>query len=257
MHVVAHSQGGATSALNAVAALTVLPLAGVHLLLVLVPVAWTAATAVAQWVYWQRRFRDDADVPGMSLLDGVDWLDLWAPFDLVPNGRPVATDGAYRAVLVPGSMSVLRDHVTYDHVTYDHDLAETVPRMLAHASSALPHVPELLLRPGVLAPGGAALGAMRGLRARRSLHDAAGRGNNWMPWERRDWWSVGMRSATWLGAVALVAVPSVSRLDAWGRWAWGLAPVEGATGAVEAGSPGPRRSSTGGAPCAAATRLAR
>jgi hypothetical protein len=199
---------------SAVAALAILPLFGLRPVLVLAPVAWICAIGALQWVYWSRRFAGAGAVPRLDPLTGVDWLDLWAPFDLVPNGRPVEHGVAgYRVTLVPGGMSVL-----HDHVSYASDLAETVPRVLAHASGALPRISELALRPGALAPGGAELGARRALRARPALQDASGTGTNWMPWEGRDWLSLVLRVVTWLGAAALVVAYRWTHLAAWGRW---------------------------------------
>ena len=180
----------------------------------LLPVAWIAAIGALQWVYWSRRFAGSGAVPRLDPLVGVDWLDLWAPFDLVPNGRAVEHGVAgYQVTLVPGAMSVL-----HDHTSYATDLAETVPRVLAHASGALPRIRELALRPGALAPGGAQLGARRGLRARLALQDSGGTGTSWMPWEGRDWLSLVLRVATWLAAVVLVIAYRWSHLAAWGSW---------------------------------------
>ncbi|PVU81096.1 hypothetical protein DDP54_17195 [Cellulomonas sp. WB94] len=199
---------------SAVAALSILPLFGLHPALVLVPVAWICAIGALQWVYWSRRFAGDGAIPRLDPLIGVDWLDLWAPFDLVPNGRAVEQGvSGYRVTLVPGGMSVL-----HDHVSYASDLAETVPRVLAHASGALPRIRELAMRPGALAPGGAQLGARRGLRARPSLRDSGGTGTSWMPWEGRDWLSLVLRVVTWLGAATLVVAYRWTHLAAWGRW---------------------------------------
>jgi hypothetical protein len=207
---------------SAVAALAMLPLIGLHPALVLAPVAWICAIGALQWAYWSRRFAGPGAVPHLDPLVGVDWLDLWAPFDLVPNGRPVEHGvTGYRVTLVPGAMSVL-----HDHVAYASDLAETVPRVLAHASGALPRIRELALRPGALAPGGALLGARRGLRARPALRDAGGTGTSWMPWEGRDWLSLVLRVVTWLGAVALVIAYHWSHLAAWGRWTRQVGPVD-------------------------------
>jgi hypothetical protein len=78
----------------------------------------------------------DGSVP---LLAGVRWLDVWAPFDLVPNGRRVAADdtGAYQHVAVAGELSVVRDHVHYDR-----DWGQTMPlvvrRLLAPEADGVP-----------------------------------------------------------------------------------------------------------------------
>ncbi|HEX5332763.1 MAG TPA: hypothetical protein VFW79_08970 [Cellulomonas sp.] len=207
---------------SAVAALAILPLFGLHPALVLAPVAWICAIGALQWVYWSRRFAGAGAIPHLDPLTGVDWLDLWAPFDLVPNGRPVERGVAgYRVTLVPGGMSAL-----HDHVSYASDLAETVPRVLAHASGALPRIPELARRPGALAPGGAQLGARRALRARPDLHDPSGTGDNWMPWEGRDWLSLALRAVTWLGAGTLLVAFRWTHLAAWGSWARQLGAVD-------------------------------
>jgi hypothetical protein len=214
---------------SAVAALAVLPLVGLEPALVLLPVAWIAAIGALQWVYWSRRFAGSGAVPRLDPLVGVDWLDLWAPFDLVPNGRAVEHGVAgYRVTLVPGAMSVL-----HDHTSYAADLAETVPRVLAHASGALPRISELALRPGALAPGGAQLGARRGLRARSALQDSGGTGTSWMPWEGRDWLSLVLRVVTWLGAVVLVIAYRWTHLAAWGRWARNVGPVDRVVAVVD------------------------
>ncbi|MGV8977522.1 MAG: hypothetical protein ACOH17_05710 [Cellulomonas sp.] len=213
---------GAAATSSAVAALAILPLFGLHPALVLAPIAWIVAIGALQWVYWSRRFTGTGAVPQLEPLTGVDWLDLWAPFDLVPNGRPVERGVAgYRVTLVPGGMSVL-----HDHVAYSSDLAETIPRVLAHASGALPRIKELAVRPGALAPGGAQLGATRALRARPALHDAAGTGTNWMPWEGRDWLSLVLRVVTWAGAVILVVAYRWTHLAAWGGWARQIGAVD-------------------------------
>lgn len=207
---------------SAVAALAILPLFGLHPALVLGPVTWIGAIGALQWVYWSRRFAGSGAVPRLDPLTGVDWLDLWAPFDLVPNGRAVEHgERGYRVTLVPGGMSVL-----HDHVSYAADIAETVPRVLAHASDALPRIRELALRPGALAPGGAQLGARRGLRARPSLRDSGGAGTSWMPWEGRDWLSLLLRAVAWLGAAALVVAHRRSHLAAWGQWVRQLSAVD-------------------------------
>ena len=207
---------------SALAALAILPLFGLHPALVLAPVAWICAIGALQWGYWSRRFAGAGAIPRLDPLTGVDWLDLWAPFDLVPNGRPVERGVAgYRVTLVPGGMSVL-----HDHVSYAADLAETLPRVLAHASGALPRIPELARRPGALAPGGAQLGARRALRARPDLHDSHGTGHNWMPWEGRDWLSLALRAVTWLGAVVLLVAFRWTHLAAWGNWARRLGAVD-------------------------------
>lgn len=214
---------------SGLAALSILPVAGAGGLLALVPVTWIVAVGAAQWLYWMRRFGADEDLPRLPVIPGVTWLDLWAPFDLVPNGRPVAPGApGYRATLVPGGLSVL-----HDHTAYARDLAETVPRVLAHLGDQLGRVPALAARPGALAPGGAQLGARRGLRARRPLADPEGTGANWMPWEGRDWLQLWLRGLTWLVAVALVVVPGLAPLAPWGHRLRAWSPLDATVRVLE------------------------
>ena len=219
-----------------VAALSILPLTGIDARLVLAPLVWIAVVGAVQWTYWQHRFARDDAIPQIPILDGVDWLDLWAPFDLVPNGRPVAPEsassvaagsGRYHSALVPGAMSAV-----FDHVTYVADLAETIPRFLAHVAGALPRIGELALRPGALDAGGAMLGAHRGLRVRRALHDAAGLGTNWMPWEGRDWLSFSLRVAAWVTG-ALVVIGGSVPVRVWGVWVRQNATVDAVSAGAE------------------------
>lgn len=145
--------------------------------------------------------------PSPGTVPGVGWLDLWAPFDPVHNGRPVAPAGPlYVGQTVPGRMAFLLDH-TY----YEKDWHETVPRVLAHITS------------GLTGPG--RLGAARGVRARKSLRDPEGTGPNWTPWSRRDWVSFGCRAAALVSGLVLAVVCGAqvmslgARLRGIGTWA--------------------------------------
>ncbi len=99
------------------------------------------------------------DEGGLPVLDRVNWLDIWAPFDLVPNGRAVAPaqrsgDTGYQYRLIPGQLSVLRDHIRYDK-----DWGQTMPliwaRLLDPTGPALPHVGVRPLRKGLVPSHGA------------------------------------------------------------------------------------------------------
>jgi len=126
--------------------------------------------------------------PTPGAVPGVSWLDVWAPFDPVHNGRPVAGPGSgYLGQAVPGRMAFVLDHVYYEK-----DWNETVPRVLAHVTQGLDPA--------------ARLGAPRGVRERRSLRDPAGEGPNWTPWSRRDWVSFACRGLSLLAGVLLVAL---------------------------------------------------
>ncbi|NLF05370.1 MAG: hypothetical protein GX593_10285, partial [Actinomycetales bacterium] len=118
----------------------------------------------------------------------VSWLDVWAPFDPVHNGRPVAgPSSGYLGQTVPGRMAFVLDHVYYEK-----DWNETVPRVLAHITQGL--------------EPSARLGVPRGVRERRSLQDPAGEGPNWTPWSRRDWVSFGSRGLSLVVGVLLVVL---------------------------------------------------
>lgn len=145
--------------------------------------------------------------PSPGTVPGVSWLDLWAPFDPVHNGRPVAPAGPdYLAQTVPGRMTFLLDHIYYEK-----DWHESVPRVLNHVTAGL-------------GPAGH-LGAARGVRARTSLHDPAGTGPNWTPWSRRDWVSFACRAVAVAAGFVLVAVCGAqvmalgARLRDVGTWA--------------------------------------
>ena len=168
--------------------------------------------------------RDFERKPSPGILSGVSWLDMWAPFDPVPNGRPVARSSReYLGLTVPGRMTFL-----IDHVHYATDWHETVPRALAHITLGL--------------PAKARLGARRGVRARKSLGDPKGQRPNWTPWSRRDWVSFACRGLALVAGLGLVvfAGPQVMSIGAklrgigpwaetaatwageqWGRW-WAL-----------------------------------
>lgn len=124
--------------------------------------------------------------PSPGTVRGVSWLDLWAPFDPVHHGRPVAAPSRdYLGQAVPGRMVFVLDHVFYEK-----DWHESVPRVLAHVTS------------GLRAP--ARLGAQRGVRERKSLRDPDGQGPNWTPWSRRDWVSFACRASTVVAGLVLV-----------------------------------------------------
>ncbi|MDQ2624225.1 MAG: hypothetical protein M3Y20_03590 [Actinomycetota bacterium] len=143
----------------------------------LVLLLWSGAASV--------RRLGRAPTPGT--VPGVAWLDIWAPFDPVHNGCPVAAPSSeYLGQTIPGRMAFVLDHVYYEK-----DWNETVPRVLAHITHGL--------------EGRARLGATRGVRERKSLHDPAGEGPNWTPWSRRDWVSFGCRGLALLVGVVLVA----------------------------------------------------
>lgn len=145
--------------------------------------------------------------PSPGPLAGVRWLDLWAPFDPVPNGRPVApADEEYTGQTIPGRMAFLLDHVYYEK-----DWHETVPRVLSRITAGL--------------GDRARLGAPRGVRARKSLRDPDGTGPNWTPWSRRDWVSFGCRVGTIVAGMVLALTCGAqvmalgARLRGIGAWA--------------------------------------
>lgn len=141
--------------------------------------------------------------PSPGALAGVRWLDVWAPFDPVPNGRAVERAGEeYTGQTVPGRMAFLLDHVYYEK-----DWHETVPRVLSRITDGL--------------GAQARLGAPRGVRARKSLHDPDGTGPNWTPWSRRDWVSFGCRAGT-IVAGLLLAVLCGGQVMALGAWLRGI-----------------------------------
>jgi hypothetical protein len=94
--------------------------------------------AVAVWRCARRLDEVESEEAPLAPLEGVSWLDIWAPFDLVPNGYAVTSDRAaegtaYEHHLVAGELSVFRDHVRYDR-----DWGQTIPlvfsRLLAPES---------------------------------------------------------------------------------------------------------------------------
>ncbi len=59
------------------------------------------------------------DIKQVRPIAGVRWLDVWAAVDPVPNGQPVNSGDpqpspTYELHVVPGELSVVRDHVLYD-----------------------------------------------------------------------------------------------------------------------------------------------
>ncbi|MDD9205796.1 hypothetical protein PU560_04855 [Georgenia sp. 10Sc9-8] len=158
-----------------------------------------------------------APLPSPGTVPGVAWLDMWASFDAVHNGRAVAWPGpAYRFVLVPGQMQVLGDHLSYGE-----DWTESVPRILRHLTG---HLPEP-----------ARLGAPRGVRARADLEDPDGTGSNWTPWAGRDWVALALRVLPVAAAVLALVTPWREEYRQLGERVAGLHPivstlVDGATG---------------------------
>ena len=176
--------------------------------LLVAPGAVTLLTLLALLLVGRSTVRRLGGVPSPGRVPGVPWLDLWAPFDPVHTGRPVARSGPeYLGQTVPGRMTFLLDHVWYEK-----DWTETVPRVLAHVTAGL--------------PVSARLGARRGVRARKALQDPEGQGPNWTPWSRRDWVFLGCRALTillWLGLV----VGAGRQVTALGSRLRGLGPLSG------------------------------
>lgn len=156
--------------------------------LLLAPGAVSLATLVLLLLAGRASAKRLGRSPSPGAIPGVSWLDVWAPFDPVHNGRPVARHGSgYLGQTVPGRMAFLLDHVYYEK-----DWSETVPRVLAHVTQGL--------------EGSARLGATRGVRERKSLGDPAGEGPNWTPWSRRDWVSFVCRGLAVVLGIVLISV---------------------------------------------------
>jgi|GEM_PF-5419832 len=175
--------------------------------LMVAPGAVSVVTLVLLLVAGAGSVRRLGRTPTPGTVPGVSWLDVWAPFDPVHNGRPVAAPGqAYLGQTVPGRMAFVLDHVYYEK-----DWNESVPRVLAHVTAGLDRRSKL--------------GAPRGVRERKSLRDTAGEGPNWTPWSRRDWVSFACRGLAVLAGIVLVSASGtqVMALGAWlrgvGEWA--------------------------------------
>jgi len=172
--------------------------------LVVAPLGISVLTLVALLLSGRAAARRLGKAPSPGVVPGASWLDVWAPFDPVHNGRPVEEHGhGYLGQTVPGRMTFVLDHVYYEK-----DWNESVPRVLAHVTAGLTE--------------GSKLGAPRGVRERRSLRDPGGEGPNWTPWSRRDWVSFACRGGALVTAIVLVAACG-AQIMALGAWLRGMA----------------------------------
>lgn len=98
----------------------------------------------------RRRTRGEAL---LEPIEGMSWLDIWASFDLVPNGRTAEDDGdaSYQPAQVAGEQSVVRDHVRY-HRDWEQTMPLVFSRMLD--PSGPDPVPYVGVRPATPVAGG-------------------------------------------------------------------------------------------------------
>jgi hypothetical protein len=129
-------------------------------------------------------------------IEGMSWLDIWASFDLVPNGRTAADTNtrSYQLARVAGEQSIVRDHVRYD-LDWDQTMPLVFTRLLD--PSGLARVPYVGVRPP----------AKPNERSREQR----------IPLAVRDWIGLALRAVP-LGASGWAIAESHSELFRIGHW---------------------------------------
>lgn len=129
-------------------------------------------------------------------IDGVSWLDIWASFDPVPNGRSARDEGntGYQLARVAGEQSLVRDHVRYDL-----DWDQTMPLVFQRLID--PTVQERVPYVGVRTAG------VRDGRTREQR----------IPLATRDWIGLALRTAPMVASVWAI-VASRNELFSLGHW---------------------------------------
>jgi hypothetical protein len=130
-------------------------------------------------------------------IDGVSWLDIWASFDPVPNGRSVRDNGdaSYQLARVAGEQSLVRDHVRYD-LDWDQTMPLVFSRLLQ------PSRDQPMDYVGVRPPGPGDAGPERLKR---------------IPLTTRDWTGLGLRTVP-VAVVGVLLALWRDELFAIGHW---------------------------------------
>jgi hypothetical protein len=130
---------------------------------------WEAQGWKGKWSEWRKPTTKKKGL--LASIQKMFWLDIWASFDPVPNGRAARSKGtgAYQLARVPGEQSLVRDHVRYD-LDWDHTMPLVLDRLLDPESTQ----------------------AARYVGVRPSDGDDAERLER-IPLTARDWWGLGLR----------------------------------------------------------------
>jgi hypothetical protein len=149
-------------------------------------------TIVAWWVCyrWLAQSGNGATAL-MKPFESTTWLDIWASFDPVPNGRTAHDDwrtARYQLARVAGEQSIVRDHVRYDR-DWDQTMPLIMRRLLA------PSDPQRVRTVGVRRP---------------EMHK---------PLARRDWWGLLFRSVPLIAAAVAIVMTDLFDVGHWIRTA--------------------------------------
>lgn len=163
------------------------------------------------WTRAERCKRKQLRTTGLlDPIEGMNWLDIWASFDPVPNGRAAYDWGAagrYQLARVAGEQSLVRDHVRYD-LDWDQTMPLVLTRLLAPSKTAFP-VDYVGVRPRRrLQP------AVRG-KGEPPQHMDGPEQLRRVPLFARDWWGLVLRTVP-LGAVGV----ALSNVDLFGLGQW-------------------------------------